>query len=87
MKDEKDQNGAYTVELISIDGVVLDKYLQKICSKNNDSNYYKVHTVKKGDTLYSISKKYNTTIEAIKIANEMNDEKVIIGKALKIPTQ
>ena len=44
----------------------------------------KHHTVKKGDTLYSISKLYNTTVEAIKRQNKLNSTDLSIGQKLII---
>ena len=42
------------------------------------------HEVIKGDTMYSISKRYNTTIEAIQKLNHMNDVNLSIGQILII---
>lgn len=47
---------------------------------NND-----IYIVKKGDTLYQIAKKYNTTPEIIKEANNLNTNTLTIGASLKIP--
>jgi len=44
-------------------------------------NYYEV---KKGDTLYSISKKFNTTVINIKLANGLLDNTISIGQRLII---
>lgn len=42
------------------------------------------HTVRKGDTLYSISKLYNTTVDAIKRQNRLNSTVLTIGQKLII---
>ena len=42
------------------------------------------HKVKKGDTLYAISKKYNTSVELIKSLNKMNSNALTIGQNLII---
>lgn len=42
------------------------------------------HTVKKGDTLYSIAKKYNTTVDDIKKTNGLNSNNISIGQVLNI---
>ena len=42
------------------------------------------HTVQKGDTLYSISKLYNTTVDAIKQQNGLNSTDLKIGQTLII---
>jgi LysM repeat protein len=47
----------------------------------------KVHTVVRGDSLWSISKKYGVSIDAIKQANGMTRDIVVLGAKLKIPAQ
>lgn len=42
------------------------------------------YIVKKGDTLYSISKKYNLSIEKLKEKNNLNSNTLSIGQKLKI---
>ena len=42
------------------------------------------HVVVKGDTLYSISKKYNLSIEKLKALNNLEDTNLSIGQVLKI---
>ena len=44
----------------------------------------KTHTVQKGDTLYSISKRYNISIEQIKSSNRLNSNTLSIGQILII---
>ena len=43
------------------------------------------YTVKKGDTLYSIARKYNTTVNAITTLNNLTSNNLSIGQTLKIP--
>jgi LysM repeat protein len=45
----------------------------------------KVHVVVKGDTLDRISRKHGVSIDAIKRANNMNSDTVILGSKLRIP--
>lgn len=47
----------------------------------------KVHTVVRGDSLWSIGKKYSVSIDAIKQANGMTRDIVVLGSKLKIPAQ
>lgn len=42
-------------------------------------------TIKKGDTLYSISKKYHISIEDLKEYNQLKSNKIIAGQTLIIP--
>lgn len=46
-------------------------------------NYYKVVS---GDTLYAIAKKFNTTVDALKNANNLTSNNLAIGQLLKIPS-
>lgn len=43
------------------------------------------HTVAKGDTLYSLSRRYGTTVEAIQRANGLNGTLIRLGDSIKIP--
>jgi len=65
-----------------------DKKSKKKRSKNKKSSQIivKIHEVQKGDTLYSISKLYNTTVDDIKKQNNLNSIELSIGQQLKIPT-
>src|SRR5690606_33017349 len=42
------------------------------------------HRVRKGDTLYSISRKYNTTVERLKQLNGLTDTTLSIGQVLQV---
>ncbi len=63
------------------------------CVLNNDNNSennstsYLTYTVKSGDTLYSIANRYNTTVEALKLLNNLTSNTLQIGQILKIPTR
>lgn len=52
-------------------------------------NYYPeeegIYVVKKGDTLYGIANKFNTSISALKEANNLNSNTINIGQILTIP--
>lgn len=43
-----------------------------------------IHEVQQGDTLYSISKKYNLTVEELKRKNNLSENTLSIGQKLKI---
>ena len=46
-----------------------------------------VHTVQRGETTYSIARRYGTTVNAIAQANGMvNPSHIVVGQQLKIPT-
>ena len=44
----------------------------------------KYHLVARGESLYSIAKKYNTTIQKIKMLNNLTDSKIKAGQSLKV---
>lgn len=44
-----------------------------------------VYTIKKGDSLWGISRKYGTSVSAIKEANGMTSDTIIDGRTLIIP--
>ena len=43
------------------------------------------YTVKKGDSLYSIAKKYDTSVDKLKTTNNLTSNNLSIGQVLKIP--
>ena len=51
--------------------------------KNIDESY----TVKKGDTLYSISKRFNISVEDLKKMNKLNSNTIEIGQTLLVPAE
>ncbi|MCI8346539.1 MAG: LysM peptidoglycan-binding domain-containing protein [Bacilli bacterium] len=62
----------------------------KIPSTSDDSGgviitpIYENYTVKKGDSLYTIAKRFNTTVEQIKKDNNLTSTNLSIGQVLKI---
>ena len=57
-----------------------------ISSGTNPNNMF-MYTVKKGDSLYSIAKIYNTTVDNIKKLNNLTSNTLSIGQKLKINDQ
>ena len=57
-------------------------------SNNTGSNTGTTNTyvVKSGDSLYSIARKYNTTVDEIKKLNNLSSNLLSIGQVLKIPS-
>lgn len=63
-------------EIIDIIATTLSNYINK---KNT-------YIVKKGDSLYQIAKKYNTTTDELKKVNNLTSNTLSIGQELKVPT-
>lgn len=80
----------YPQKLISlIERYQLHKYDDEVLGKverpiTNTQIENTSHTVVKGDTLYSLSKRYNTTVEKIKMLNNLTGNELSIGQILKI---
>jgi len=53
-------------------------------TKTKDSYSEKTYTVVKGDTLYSISKKTNVSLEELKRKNNLKDNSLAIGQTLRL---
>lgn len=62
-----------------VKGVYKEETIEIIKPQNTIGNYYEV---KKGDTLYSIARKFNTTVALIKEVNGLKDNVISIGQHL-----
>jgi N-acetylmuramoyl-L-alanine amidase len=54
-------------------------------SEGHAATTYTYYKVQKGDTLYSIAKKYKTTVSNLKTINHKRNDLIIIGEKLKVP--
>jgi len=61
-----------------------DIFDKKKKNKKERDRTFQTHRVQKGDTLYSIAKRYNTTVEYIKSSNNLNSNALDIGQTLVI---
>ena len=59
-------------------GVVEECYGEEYEPVNN------TYIVKKGDTLYSIAKKYNLTVDELKKKNNLTTNSLSVGMTLKV---
>ncbi len=50
----------------------------------NNENRGDFYEVTKGDTLYSISKRFGTTVDELKRLNNLNDNAISIGQSIKV---
>jgi len=72
-------------QLYKYDELVIDQgYVVERTPKTYD---YKVHIVQKGDTLYSISKKYFVSVPELMKMNRMNGTTLSIGQELMVKSE
>src|SRR5690606_5428177 len=43
------------------------------------------HVVRQGDTLFSLARRYNTTVDALRKLNNLKGNKLAVGKRLRVP--
>lgn len=82
----------YPAKLISlIERYNLDKYDAEVLGTYTPRRNImaekgnRVHNVKKGDTLYSIARRYNTTVELLQRKNNLRDTTISIGQEIAVP--
>jgi len=66
------------------DKEVLGKKPKKKNKNKKQSVQLKTYTVKKGDTLYSISRKFNISVDTLKKENRLKSNTISLGQELKI---
>ncbi len=54
-------------------------------SSSSGSSSSRTYTVKRGDTLWGISRKYGRSVSSIKKANNLKSDNIGIGQRLRIP--
>lgn len=69
-----------TYELFLYDEDVLGKKKSK--KKEKKSSNIKSYVVEKGDTLYSISRKFNLTVDTLKTYNDLDSNTIDVGQVL-----
>jgi N-acetyl-anhydromuramyl-L-alanine amidase AmpD len=65
------------------DAAVVAHGMEKIVAPSNVSE--KAYSVKQGDTLTKIARKFGTTVEAIKVRNNLQSDLILVGQSLVIP--
>ena len=84
------QDNGLTSNLLAIGQVLKIKVgeetigLEECYGEGYSGTTYVTHTVKKGESLYSIAKNYNTTVEQIMKLNNLTSTNLSIGQVLKI---
>lgn len=85
------QYGVSVMDLMNANGITNASNLQigqiltipGSSGTNPDATF--VYTVKKGDSLYSIARIYNTTVDEIKKINKLSSNNLAIGQSLMLP--
>ena len=54
---------------------------------SSPDNSTDIYVVKKGDTLYSIAREFNTTVDELKGLNNLSSDTIVVGSTLKVPKQ
>jgi LysM repeat protein len=86
---ERYQLQRYDAEVLGIEFKPEVKTIEKVSETKTDETKIAIatedtHTVEQGETLYSISKKYNISIDALKTKNNLADNAISIGQILII---
>ena len=78
-----DPDGPYEILLPLDRQALFEEKLSQIPQEERIT--WQQYTIKKGDTLSTISKKYNLTIDGLKSINDMDSNRIVTGKTLIVP--
>ena len=70
--------------IISIGQEIIVNADSNSSSSISNAIYKDMHIVKKGETLYSLSRKYNTSIDRLKELNQLNSNTILLNQSLKL---
>ncbi|OJX52177.1 MAG: hemagglutinin [Flavobacterium sp. 38-13] len=73
----------YDAEVLGVEFTPIQKS-QPVAVNTRPGNTEGFYEVTKGDTLYSISKKFNTTVDDLKRLNNLSDNAISIGQFIKV---
>lgn len=71
-------------ELYKYDNEVLSREYVPVKKDSLVENSEGLYTIQQGDTLYSLSKKFNLSVEDLKKLNDLSDNAINIGQKIKI---
>jgi flagellum-specific peptidoglycan hydrolase FlgJ len=74
--------GQYDAQVLGTNYVPVDNQNRRIIAMDSRGDGF--YEVQKGDTLYSISKKYNVLVDDLKRKNKLSDSTLFVGQKLKI---
>lgn len=70
--------------LDDFDREILDGNSNKLPKPAKTTENYELYSVKKGDTLYNISERFDLTVEELKLINKLKSDNIQIGQKLKV---
>lgn len=70
---------------LTTDSLSIGQIIKVPNKENNNTPEETVHIVQKGDTLYQLAARYNTTVNAIKERNQLSNNNLSVGQVLVIP--
>ena len=71
-------------ELYQYDNEVLQRNYSPTKKEEWQGNANELYTIQKGDTLYSLSKKFNLSVDDLKRINNLSENAINVGQKLKI---
>ena len=71
--------------LIVDDRSGISSVLECFGNSSSDNQIYQNYMVTKGDNLYELAKRFNTSVDQIKLINNLKDNNLSIGQILKVP--
>lgn len=74
--------GQYDAQVLRTNYVPVENQNRRIVAMDSRGDDF--YEVQKGDTLYSISKKYNVLVDDLKRKNKLSDSTLFVGQKLKI---
>lgn len=67
-----------------VEEIVEENAVEVVTNPTLTTNDDSIYVIQKGDTLYSLSKRFNTTVEKLKELNSLKDNSLSIGQEIKI---
>ena len=58
--------------------------VQTKTSRNTNKKTSKIHTVRKGETLFSIATNYSLSVDKLKSVNRISDNKIMVGQKIRL---
>ncbi|MBE6150780.1 MAG: LysM peptidoglycan-binding domain-containing protein [Firmicutes bacterium] len=70
----------------NISNNIIEQIISYFGKLNLTNNNYNNYVVEKGDSLYKIANKYNTSVSELKKINNLGTDFLVIGQILKVPS-